>query len=1121
MDNKYIHSPYNAPKEAQRIIEQQIGDTNPLMIIVVEPAIGYLIPALRERYATATLVALHFHSQLYALCQWKADQNWHAQAGVTLRKFLFDCISQLPSPRVAIVIPPYVHDISQPQLRQFNDAVSDTVRAVRSEIATVGYFGKKWIANSIANFLFYDYYTQLSQLSDYAIAIVGSGPTLNATVGALTNVQDRLLIFALPSALPCLNAYGVTVDMVINTDGGFWATTHFQRRKRTRTPRLAMPLTAARELYKYHVTAFMFNQNFCIERALVSLLEADVPTIQSHGTVAASAVELAIALHAQQVLLFGIDGAYIDSTLHCRPHGFERYYTRNSSLLASTESELVRRLLHAPRAERNPRLRISHAHTLYRQELHALLQRAQIPMRAVSATDDAAAAQFPSIAAHRLAVHLKQVNTDKEHIFIDTAHQLTQRERQTAVGRLLRSYRQRIEETSFQQQVDSEVSTLMCALAAQHFHAFWKTMDEQAMADPATGVCAPASSTGEQISMIAATDILERNLSAIAQRFPDLHRQLQTYRKRQSEGKPPRYRYQPARRDGVSIQVRVDSRWIWMYSSIDPRSEATKAAAQIDARQTEAGLLMICVTTLGNGYLIQQLIHNHKTADIVVIECDKELLCCALAAEDLTAILLCPHLTVLCVDNIDEARTEIYRLYVPALHGQAHVVWNEPLAQHSARQRELRDAVRHTTGQAYAALSIYKKLGRTWFRNILLNGRRLTQRADDNARHTTDGQRDAQRGAQRVATEKQNPMIAAIAAAGPGLDLHIPLLRANRKRYDRGQYMLISTDSALSALRQQCIAVDACVTLDGQLLTYLHFIGAAADSIPLYADLAIHPVIYRGQRTVIPMAGSHPLSLLIGRHTPLYALPTRAEHVTQSAFALAAVRLADTIILYGADYGYMSGKAYARGTYIPTHYMNNSNCLRPFELQSLLFSWQYNDRPSTVRAGGWITPQFFAAYKEQLLRYAAQQGYALTEEDGRGMMTFTKRQLAGGAANLMTAGAGNAASDTGDTMGGAENTAGGAADPAKASADIAWADLITQYLQRIRALPIPQPPYLPYLRQLSNDNLLTLLSLLPLMVHIDHNRRWKIEDDTDEQPMARLFARTRAEIERQIGAVLR
>ena len=445
------------------------------MILIVEPVIGYLIPAIRKKYPAAKIVALHFHTQLHTLCQWNADYNWYTESDTSLEHFLSSLFQHLPSPRIAIIIPPYAHYIAQISVTQIRYQISAIIDLMRSDIATVGYFGKKWIKNSIANFLFYDYNTIANSKERHPICIVGSGTTLNKTIATLFKIQDHALIFALPSAIPCMRAHNVCPDIVVNTDGGFWATAHFY--DYISPLRIAMPLTATRELYKYDSSPFLFDQGFCIAHALNNIIQPTSMCLKNHGTVAATALELAIKMNSPHIFLFGIDGAYINGALHCHPHSFDNYYARHASLLVPSETERLSRLIKAPTAAQTNRIRILHSHAMYRVELQALIQHTNIPIHAVSTSQSPSIA--PRMQPERIIRTLHARRIEKCKLFIKTAQQINMQDKKTALNTLLQNYQEKISAVIPAYAENHSEYMLMHALAPQEFHSFWRTQDNE------------------------------------------------------------------------------------------------------------------------------------------------------------------------------------------------------------------------------------------------------------------------------------------------------------------------------------------------------------------------------------------------------------------------------------------------------------------------------------------------------------------------------------------------------------------------------------------------------------------------------------------------------------------
>ena len=558
------------------------------------------------------------------------------------------------------------------------------------------------------------------------------------------------------------------------------------------------------------------------------------------------------------------------------------------------------------------------------------------------------------------------------------------------------------------------------------------------------------------------------NAHALSQRFPDIFRKVETYRTQSySRNTSVRYRVNPLHAHGISMQLNDAHKWVWMYSSINPTREAMRICSNITGNPS-----IIFISALGNGYLVEEVHQHFQTADIIVIECDIQLLSCALGCRDITSLLHCPQVHLCYIDNLSNINKLVHSLYVPSLHGKACMLWNTALTQHLHPWKRTCAMLQSSIQESFGTLSLYKKLGRRWFHNMCINGKKLHRQST-------------------VAVHKPTFAAAhtiAIVAAGPQLDQQLPLLHKNQQQYRNKEYAVIATDSALPILQQHNISIDACITIDSQLSSYLHFIDSNIDDIPLYADFAIHPLVNRIARNPISIASTHPLAVMVGQH---FAFPIshRATHVTQSAFVLAATCSPSTIVLYGVDYGYMHGKSYASGAYIPAHHLYQSNYLSSYESLSLFFSWQYNSHPTTLCKKHKIVPHFFGIYKDQLMQCIREYGYVMKEEEDSGLMVCTMQK---------------------QTLPPRPNTH---VHPIHMHTE--WKKFLVHYEERVRTLPPPHPPYLSYIQQLKQEEILTLLSLLPLMTHITQNEhRYMKLSSTD------IFAYTHREIKKKIDALV-
>ena len=365
-----LHSIYNPNREADIILDNQIGDTVPSAIIIVEPGAGYITHRARQRYSSTPILAIHIDDSLYTRCRWRADDAWYPSSARTLEEVCETFIGAALSPRIAVVILPVIRRIAPQETEDFQRRLSAVIQRVRANMATVGSFGKNWISNSIVNFLSIERLYPLPHGSA-TVCIVGSGPSVEGQIETLSRLRDIISIWALPSVLPLLLQRGIIPQVVVTTDGGYWASWHY-RSLGARALRWAMPLTAARGLYRVRHSISLFQQGFALEQELVKRLAPGTPYLPPCGTVAGSALSLAKARGATAIILVGVDLSFLNGKLHCRPHSFERFYNSATHRTAPAGDTECRRWLAGERTP-DPSVRIETRHALYREMLRSLV----------------------------------------------------------------------------------------------------------------------------------------------------------------------------------------------------------------------------------------------------------------------------------------------------------------------------------------------------------------------------------------------------------------------------------------------------------------------------------------------------------------------------------------------------------------------------------------------------------------------------------------------------------------------------------------------------------------------------------------------------------------------------
>ncbi len=442
----------------------------------------------------------------------------------------------------------------------------------------------------------------------------------------------------------------------------------------------------------------------------------------------------------------------------------------------------------------------------------------------------------------------------------------------------------------------------------------------------------------------------DRNLLALSLRDPGLCSRLSA-----AETTTGRYRFLPARTgDPVPAVIDGDGSAHPLHSLVDPGKEAERLVG------TLSGGGFVIFLGLGAAYAVSAALARADVQGVGIIEFGINGIAELFASVDYVHIFRDPRVRLLVDPSAEELREYILTAYRPALFGGFAMV---PLRPRINRARlsyeEASETIREAIGTVSDDYSVQAYFGRRWYANTLRN--------------------------LFLADRPQAPLPpirkAAVCAAGPSLEAALPRLAAVRE--DR---WLIATDTSLPALRSSGLTPDAVVSIDCQHISYYHFMEGMPEGVPLFMDLASPPVVAARTECRRFFSGGHPLTTYISRRwKPFPLIDTSGGNVTYAAVSLADFLGAELIELYGADFSYPKGAAYARGTYIHPLFQRRQNRLEPLEscFTSFVFrneslrklgaddEWRYETKP-------------LALYRERLEALAPRLAGTLQPIQGTG-----------------------------------------------------------------------------------------------------------------------------------------
>jgi hypothetical protein len=395
-----------------------------------------------------------------------------------------------------------------------------------------------------------------------------------------------------------------------------------------------------------------------------------------------------------------------------------------------------------------------------------------------------------------------------------------------------------------------------------------------------------------------------------------------------------------------------------MHSRYDPEKEAAQTASSITDR-----CLFFLIAGIGGGYLLKIIRMLYPGSTILAAEN---------SAEDIEFLKNIPTFAEICSDPhiiifpVEKTAESLQRYYLPSIYGSMQIIEQKSWAvENLSGITEFRRQTETASRALSADFSVQAHFGRIWQRNIIMNLRQ----ALDSPQYSFPVEKTA-----------------LIAAAGPSLDFTISHIQENRR-----SLYVVATDTAYGSLVKRNIRCDAVVSIDGQEVSHNHFMGGnpSADTLFIF-DLCANPAAVRAARQngcrVIFIQTGHPLSLYASSYSahkgkkPFPPLESGAGTVTMAAVDFAAKAGFSSIIAVGADFSYLNGKAYMKGTYLDMLYNSRSRRTATSETfyDSLLFRTPLIPYNNHVRR---FTTGVLESYEASFEKWICKYGYGVSETD--------------------------------------------------------------------------------------------------------------------------------------------
>ena len=344
-DGLFYHSSYSPLKEAQRFVDSCEFLIKPKVIFLLEPGLNYFAENFHHRFPACKVVCVRFFDYAF-----EDEKSWdyliRFEKEEAVARGLLEAFGEEDLLCSTLLIWKPAESLFAQQIQAFIDCYRQTLETCKTLLVTRQFFEQKWLINS-CNFIKYaENLCQPFNKTKLPLVVCASGPSLQGCLTTIKSFNNKIFILCLSSALPVLIKNEIIPDLILTTDGGYWAGQHIKYLKKNPGIGLAAPCEAfipKTILQGSPILALKYNDSSSFI-GLEILKDAGIKAQEAvrNPTVSGTALYLAKALTDNKIFFCGLDLAQGKGFQHSQPNELEKNNEVYDSRLNTKESRIGR-----------------------------------------------------------------------------------------------------------------------------------------------------------------------------------------------------------------------------------------------------------------------------------------------------------------------------------------------------------------------------------------------------------------------------------------------------------------------------------------------------------------------------------------------------------------------------------------------------------------------------------------------------------------------------------------------------------------------------------------------------------------------------------------------------------
>lgn len=324
-DGYALHSKYNPEKEAETFVKNLSCPFVPKAVVVIAPALSYCAEYLKKKFHGALLCAIRFSDDFSDTdCLWDKvffyDERQKIQR---ISDAIFDFLGEeILAATFFVSWQPSSKIFPSKDAKIWSEIKTATEKS-RSVLFTRSYFASKWMAN-VLKFVMRTNKTATVEKGNAPVVVAASGPSLAIALDALKKHREKFFLIAVSSAVAVCQKNGITPDLCMTTDGGYWAERHFDFSPCDENVCVAQSVEGAvpsRMRKSCRILPLCYSDGMA--SVLASECGFEMMKAERNGTVSGTALMFALQITDRKIFICGLDLCPSPASQHAMPNALD------------------------------------------------------------------------------------------------------------------------------------------------------------------------------------------------------------------------------------------------------------------------------------------------------------------------------------------------------------------------------------------------------------------------------------------------------------------------------------------------------------------------------------------------------------------------------------------------------------------------------------------------------------------------------------------------------------------------------------------------------------------------------------------------------------------------------